>query len=124
MVVDLVIGDNLLHLLQGLLCILFQVQWGSDETGDGSLLKIHLQLLVMQCRSMNNDDIIVVMPGLYNENIEVLSKSGVVFGLAGPDSTFIRLRSESNFDIDRWELDDRWIYFYRWECQMKMEVPY
>ena len=27
MVVDLVIGDNLSHLLQGLLCILFQVQW-------------------------------------------------------------------------------------------------
>ena len=61
---------------------------GSDETGDGSL-ENPFATIGHAVNIMENDDMIAVGPGSYNENIVVTDKSGLLVSFSGSDSTFI-----------------------------------
>ena len=61
---------------------------GSDETGDGSF-ENPFATIGHAVNLMDNNDWVIVGPGNYNENIMVSDKSGMIIGIAGPDSTFI-----------------------------------
>ena len=61
---------------------------GSDEIGDGSF-ENPFATIGHAVNLMDNNDWVIVGPGNYNENIMVSDKSGMIIGIAGPDSTFI-----------------------------------
>ncbi|MDC3166204.1 T9SS type A sorting domain-containing protein [Candidatus Marinimicrobia bacterium] len=61
---------------------------GSDETGDGSLENPY-ETIGHAVNIMENDDMVAVGPGNYNENILVTDKSGMLVSFSGSDSTFI-----------------------------------
>ena len=72
-------GPNV-HIVWGLM--------GSDETGDGSF-ENPFATIGHAVNIMENDDMIAVGPGGYNENIVVTDKSGLLVSFSGSDSTFI-----------------------------------
>jgi len=63
-------------------------EFGNDESGDGSF-ENPFASIGSAVSVMNDGDIILVLPGIYQENISVNNMSGMLVGLSGPDSTFI-----------------------------------
>ena len=61
---------------------------GSDEFGDGSF-ENPFATIEHAVNVMENNDMVAVGPGAYNENIVVTDKSGVLVSFSGSDSTFI-----------------------------------
>ena len=69
-----------MHLVWGMM--------GSDETGDGSF-ENPFATIGHAMANMNNNDWIVVGPGLYEESLSSYEMSGLLLSLSGPDSTYI-----------------------------------
>ena len=69
---------------------------GSDETGDGSLTNPYATIGHAML-NMDNEDMILVAPGLYEESLSSYEMSGILLGLAGPDSTFISGSGQNQF---------------------------
>ena len=61
---------------------------GSDSTGDGSFESPYATI-GYALSEMNSGDMVLVGPGVYNENISTYNMSGSMFGFAGSDSTVI-----------------------------------
>ena len=61
---------------------------GNDSTGDGSF-ESPFATIGHAVSEMNNGDMILVGPGIYNENISANNTSGMLFSFAGSDSTVI-----------------------------------
>ena len=66
---------------------------GNDSTGDGSFEDPYATI-GHAFSEMNSGDMIFVGPGVYNENISVYNMSGLLFGIAGSDSTVINGNGE------------------------------
>ena len=61
---------------------------GNDSTGDGSF-DSPFATIGHAVNEMDDGDMIIVGPGVYNENISASNTSGMLFSFAGPDSTVI-----------------------------------
>ncbi|MAI57696.1 MAG: hypothetical protein CML56_01700 [Rhodobacteraceae bacterium] len=61
---------------------------GNDSTGDGSF-DSPFATIGHAFNEMNDGDMILVGPGVYNENISASNTSGMLFSFAGSDSTVI-----------------------------------
>ena len=66
---------------------------GNDSTGDGSFEDPYATI-GHAFSEMNSGDMILVGPGVYNENISAYNMSGLLFGIAGSDSTVINGNGE------------------------------
>ena len=88
---------------------------GSDETGDGTL-ENPFATIGHAMFNMNNNDWILVAPGLYEESLNSYEMSGLLIGLAGPDSTFISGSGQNEKDINFVFLNvDWWINIFGWQ---------
>ena len=61
---------------------------GNDSTGDGSF-ENPFATIGHAMNVMTDNDLIIVGPGVYNENITTFGMSGMLFGISGSDSTII-----------------------------------
>ena len=68
--------------------LLVSAMVGNDETGDGSF-ENPFATIGQAFNVMDNEDLIVVAPGVYQENLSVNSMSGILVAISGPDSTVI-----------------------------------